>query len=61
MKAIVIATLILLCSMQGALAYDCYTVREYVRQYGRAAAITWALSQGYTAAQINAVRRACLR
>lgn len=42
-----------------AVPYDCPTIRSYVAQYGKAAAIAWALRSGYSWGQIMLVQRAC--
>lgn len=46
-------------SQQAQNVADCHVVRAYVAQYGVVRAIRWALSQGYTWAQIKAVRAEC--
>lgn len=39
---------------------DCATVRQYVAEHGKAKALAWAISQGYSWQQIAAARK-CLR
>jgi hypothetical protein len=38
---------------------SCWTVLSYVWIYGEDAAIAWAKSKGYSAAQIDAIKRRC--
>lgn len=38
---------------------SCWSIRPYVWIYGEAAAVEWARTHGYTAAQIMAVKRRC--
>jgi hypothetical protein len=40
--------------------FTCEMVREKVAEHGKAAALAWALKQGYSFAQIAAARR-CLK
>jgi hypothetical protein len=38
---------------------SCWTVLSYVWIYGEEAVISWAKKNGYTAAQIDAIKRTC--
>lgn len=38
---------------------DCVAVRAHVSEHGRAKAVNWALSQGYTWADILRVKKQC--
>lgn len=38
---------------------DCVQVRAYVAEHGKAAALAWAIGQGYSWKQIREARRIC--
>jgi hypothetical protein len=51
----------LACSISpaGAYAYDCPTIKYYVRLYGKLAVIRWAQQNGFDLADIHRAQRAC--
>ena len=56
------AVLILVCAHARAAdapQLDCAAIRFYVAEHGRAAALAWAIRQGYSLAEIREARR-CL-
>lgn len=57
---VLIIACMLLVSTNSASAFDCNTIRSFVAEHGRKAAITLALQKGYTWVQIKAAARACL-
>lgn len=55
----ILCNLVTVAPAQSAHGVSCETVRRYLAMYGSAAVTAWALRNGYTAAQIAAIRRAC--
>ncbi len=58
--ALLVATCIRARAADLPAGVDCATIRQYVAEHGKAAAIKWAIENGYSFAQIrNAIR--CLK
>lgn len=60
MKTLIIAAA-LLCAPSVASALTCQDVKNYVDTYGEYLVTRWALSHGYSAKQINYLKRVCLK
>jgi len=54
-----IGAAILLALSSQAHALSCKQVRAYVASYGEPAVISWALTHGYTEAQVIYLKRVC--
>ncbi len=59
-RSLLIAAALVFASSQ-ANALTCKQVREAVASYGEPTVISWALTHGYTEAQIIRLKRVCLR